>query len=85
MIFVEHCGNEQEPGEGMDGREEHEIIEKTPREENLLWGWVVDEFDTLLDIPLQTLLARFQELLLVRADFAEDVFRFLGSRGLGRC
>jgi hypothetical protein len=53
--------------------------------ENLLWGWVVDKFDALLDIPLQTLLARFEELLLVRADMAENVFHFLGTRGLETC
>lgn len=42
----------------------------------------MDEFDALLDIALQALLARLKELLLVRADLAEDVFRFFGTRGL---
>ncbi len=42
----------------MDNRED-------ARGENLLWGWVVDKLDAFLDIPLQTLLARFEELLLV--------------------
>ena len=42
----------------------------------------MNKFDALLDVALQTLLARFEELLLIRADFAEDVVRFFGTGGL---
>lgn len=45
----------------------------------------MDKLDALLDVPLQTLLARFEELVLVCANLPEDVFRFLRTRGLGTC
>ena len=50
--------------------------------EDLLWWGVVDEFDALLDIAFQARLARFEELLLVGANVAEDVVRLLRTRGL---
>lgn len=54
-----------------------------PRErEALLWGWIVDEFNALLNVALQTILAGLKELLLIRADVAKDVGSLLGTRGL---
>ena len=54
-----------------------------PRErEALLWGWIVDKFNALLDVALQTGLAGLKELLLIRADITKDVGSLLSTRGL---
>ena len=55
-----------------------------PRErEALLWGWIVDKFNPLLNVALQAILAGLEELLLIRTDVAEDVGSLLGTRRLG--
>lgn len=64
------------------GKERARIRDKRDFPGELLCGWVVYEVDALLDIALQSGLARFKELLLIGVQFREDVVSFLGSRGL---
>ena len=52
---------------------------------DLLRWRVVHKFNPLLDVALQSLLAGFKELLLVRADLAEDIGRLLCTIGLAIC
>lgn len=40
---------------------------------SLLWGWVLDKVDALLDVALEALGAGFEKLLLLLRDAAEDV------------
>lgn len=57
-----------------------------PKTKGVLLRWrVVHKFDPLLDIAFQPLLAGFEELLLVRADLAEDIGRLLCTIGLTIC
>lgn len=51
----------------------------------LLRRRIVHEFDALLDVAFQPLLAGFEELLLVRTDFAKDIGRLLRTSGLTIC
>jgi hypothetical protein len=48
----------------------------------LLWGRVLDELNTLLDVALKTSDASLQELLLLLGDATEDVDGLLGTVGL---
>lgn len=50
--------------------------------EVLLWWGVLDEFDTLLDVALETLDAGLKELLLLVGDTIKNVDGFLNTVGL---
>lgn len=48
----------------------------------LLWWGVLDEFDTLLNVALETLDASLEELLLLSGDAAKNVDGLLRAIGL---
>jgi hypothetical protein len=48
----------------------------------LLWWWVLDEVDALLDITLEAFRTSRKELLLLFGDVLKDVGGFLGAIGL---
>lgn len=50
--------------------------------EVLLWWGVLDEFDALLDVALETLDAGLEELLLLVGDTVENVDSLLNTVGL---
>lgn len=45
----------------------------------------MDEFNALLDIAFQTVLAGFEELLFIRTDITQDIIRLLHAVGLLMC
>lgn len=50
--------------------------------EVLLWWGVLDEFNTLLDVALETLDASLEELLLLIGDTVKDIDGLLNAVGL---
>jgi len=48
----------------------------------LLWGWVLGEFDTLLDVSLQSRNTGLKKLLLPLGNTVQDVDSLLGARDL---